>query len=308
MQSKRLRTQNNDKLDVALRATSHKQKRLDALRPTFFVCELLNYRYNFENDYHFLASASMLEVQNLSVNYREVTALSNISFSIQSGSLVGLIGANGAGKSTLLKAMLDLIPAQQGQVFYHERSLKQQRQKVAYLPQRSQIDWDYPVTVWNVVMMSRTMHSGWFGRTSRQSKEIVRAALERVELDDLRDRPIKNLSGGQQQRVFLARALAQQADILLLDEPMSAVDKKTEALMWNIYSELRQEGKTLLISCHEWGNTLDRYDQLLLINRHLVASGTPRQVLTPENIQSAYGASVEQIYPRDRAEEELLFC
>jgi manganese/iron transport system ATP-binding protein len=281
---------------------------LDALRPTFFVCELLNYRYNFENDYHFLASASMLEVQNLSVNYREVTALSNISFSIQSGSLVGLIGANGAGKSTLLKAMLDLIPAQQGQVFYHERSLKQQRQKVAYLPQRSQIDWDYPVTVWNVVMMSRTMHSGWFGRTSRQSKEIVRAALERVELDDLRDRPIKNLSGGQQQRVFLARALAQQADILLLDEPMSAVDKKTEALMWNIYSELRQEGKTLLISCHEWGNTLDRYDQLLLINRHLVASGTPRQVLTPENIQSAYGASVEQIYPRDRAEEELLFC
>jgi manganese/iron transport system ATP-binding protein len=281
---------------------------LDAKRPTFFVCELLNYRYNFENDYHFLASASMLEVQNLSVNYREVTALSNISFSVQSGSLVGLIGANGAGKSTLLKAMLDLIPAQQGQVFYHERSLKQQRQKVAYLPQRSQIDWDYPVTVWNVVMMSRTMHSGWFGRTSRQSKEIVRAALERVELDDLRDRPIKNLSGGQQQRVFLARALAQQADILLLDEPMSAVDKKTEALMWNIYSELRQEGKTLLISCHEWGNTLDRYDQLLLINRHLVASGTPRQVLTPENIQSAYGASVEQIYPRDRAEEELLFC
>jgi manganese/iron transport system ATP-binding protein len=293
---------------VARSTTSHKQKRLDALRPTFFVCELLNYRYNFENDYHFLASASMLEVQNLSVNYREVTALSNISFSIQSGSLVGLIGANGAGKSTLLKAMLDLIPAQQGQVFYHERSLKQQRQKVAYLPQRSQIDWDYPVTVWNVVMMSRTMHSGWFGRTSRQSKEIVRAALERVELDDLRDRPIKNLSGGQQQRVFLARALAQQADILLLDEPMSAVDKKTEALMWNIYSELRQEGKTLLISCHEWGNTLDRYDQLLLINRHLVASGTPRQVLTPENIQSAYGASVEQIYPRDRAEEELLFC
>ena len=168
----------------------------------------------------------MLEVQNLSVKYRDVNALSNISFSIPSGSLVGLIGANGAGKSTLLKAMLDLIPAQSGQVFYHERLLKQQRQKVAYLPQRSQIDWDYPVTVWNVVMMSRTMHSGWFGRTSRQSKEIVRAALERVELDDLRDRPIKNLSGGQQQRVFLARALAQQADILLLDEPMTAVDKK----------------------------------------------------------------------------------
>jgi manganese/iron transport system ATP-binding protein len=257
-----------------------------------------------------MLEVQMLEVQNLSVSYREVTALSNISFSLSSGSLVGLIGANGAGKSTLLKAMLELIPAQSGQIFYDGQPLKKQRHKVAYLPQRSQIDWDYPVTVWNVVMMARTMHSGWFARTSRQSKEIVRSALERVELYDLRDRPIKNLSGGQQQRVFLARALAQQADILLLDEPMTAVDKKTEALMWQIYNELRQDGKTLLISCHEWGDTLDRYDQLLLLNRHLVASGTPRQVLTAANIQSAYGASLEQIEnrgDRDRA-EELLFC
>jgi len=254
----------------------------------------------------------MLEVQNLSVNYREAVALSDVSFRLPTGSLVGLIGSNGAGKSTLLKAMIDLVPAQTGQVFYHERPLKQQRQKVAYLPQRSQIDWDYPVTVWNVVMMARTlhngMHNGWFGSISRQSKEIVRQVLERVELYELRDRPIKNLSGGQQQRVFLARALAQQADILLLDEPMTAVDKKTEALMWNIYNELKQEGKILLISCHEWGDTLDRYDQLLLLNRHLVASGTPHQVLTPANIQYAYGASVEQINNCDRAEEELLFC
>ncbi len=250
----------------------------------------------------------MLEVQNLSVNYREALALLDISFSLKSSSLVGLIGPNGAGKSTLLKSMLDLIPSQRGQVFYQERPLKQQRQKIAYLPQRSQIDWDYPVTVWNVVMMSRTLHSGWFGKISRQSKEIVCEVLERVELYDLRDRPIKQLSGGQQQRVFLARALAQQADILLLDEPMTAVDKKTEALMWNIFNELKQEGKTLLISCHEWGDTLDRYDQLLLLNRHLVASGTPRQVLTPANIQAAYGASVEQIGHSDRSGEELLFC
>ena len=164
-------------------------------------------------------------------------------------------------------------------------------------------------------MMSRTLQSGWFGNTSRQSREIARAALERVELYELRDRPIKNLSGGQQQRVFLARALAQQADILLLDEPMAAIDKKTEALMWQIYDQLKQEGKILLISCHEWGDTLERYDELLLLNRHLVASGTPRQVLTPANIQSAYGASIEQIAAQvapqanhgDRA-EELLFC
>ena len=249
----------------------------------------------------------MLAVQNLSVRYREVNALSDISFNLKSGSLVGLIGPNGAGKSTLLKAMLELIPTQSGQVFYDDRPLKEQRQKVAYLPQRSQIDWDYPVTVWNVVMMARTMHTGWFGSISRQSKEIVREALERVELYELRDRPIKNLSGGQQQRVFLARALAQCADVLLLDEPLTAVDKKTESLMWQIYNELRHEGKTLLISCHEWGDTLDRYDQLLLLNRHLIANGTPRMVLTHANIQKAYGGAVEQTVYGDRA-EELLFC
>ncbi len=270
---------------------------------------MLNIEYNFENDYHFLSVIFMIEVQNLSVNYREVLALADVSFSLNSGSLVGLIGPNGAGKSTLLKAMLELIPTQAGQVFYQQKPLKQQRSRVAYLPQRSQIDWDYPVTVWNVVMMSRTLQTGWFGKTSRQSKEVVREVLERVELYELRDRPIKNLSGGQQQRVFLARALAQQADVLLLDEPLTAVDKKTEALMWQIYNELKEEGKTLLISCHEWGDTLDRYDQLLLLNRRLVASGTPRQVLTTENIQRAYGASVEQMGRSDRNQsEELLFC
>ncbi|NUN64551.1 metal ABC transporter ATP-binding protein [Pseudanabaena biceps] len=248
----------------------------------------------------------MLEVQNLSVQYREVSALEDISFQIHSGSIVGLIGANGAGKSTLLKAMLKLITVQTGQVFYRGKPLKQQRQKVAYLPQRSQIDWDYPVTVWNVVMMSRIHHTNWWGKHSRRSQEIVQEALERVELYELRDRPIKHLSGGQQQRVFLARALAQQADVLLLDEPMAAVDKKTEALMWQIYAELKQENKTLLISCHEWGDTLDRYDQLLLLNHRLVASGTPRQVLTSKNIQSAYGGSFENMNQSDR--EELLFC
>jgi manganese/iron transport system ATP-binding protein len=248
----------------------------------------------------------MLEVQNLSVQYREFTALSDISFSLKPSSLVGLIGPNGAGKSTLLKAMLELIPIQAGKIFYSDRPLKQQRQKIAYLPQRSQIDWDYPVTVWNVVMMSRTTHMGLFSRISRQSIEIVKEALDRVELYGLRDRPIKNLSGGQQQRVFLARALAQCADILLLDEPLTAVDKKTESLMWQIYDELRQAGKTLLISCHEWGNTLDRYDQLLLLNRHLVADGTPRQVLTATNIQKAYGAPVMQIDHSNT--EEFLFC
>ena len=256
----------------------------------------------------------MLEVRNLSVQYRETVALSNISFNVNTGALVGLIGPNGAGKSTLLKTMLELVPNQKGQIFYNQQPLKQQCQKVAYLPQRSQIDWDYPVTVWNVVMMARTRHQPcWNGGASRRSQEIVQEALERVELDHLRDRPIKQLSGGQQQRVFLARAIAQQAELLLLDEPFTAIDKKTEALMWQIYDELKQAGKTLLISCHEWGKTLDRYDHLLLLNRCLIASGTPRQVLTPDHIQIAYGMSdvinSSSILSDNFAkEEELMFC
>ncbi len=253
----------------------------------------------------------MLEVQNLSVCYRQVSALLDISFSFPSGSLVGLIGPNGAGKSTLLKALLSLVPIQSGHITYHQKSLKQQRHKVAYLPQRSQIDWDYPITVWNVVMLARTNHNSWLGRPSRRSCEIVQQALERVELYDLRDRPIKYLSGGQQQRVFLARALAQQADVLLLDEPLAAVDKKTEALIWKLYGELKEEGKTLLISCHDSGSTLDRYDQLILLNRRLIANGTPRQVLTPENIENAYGAfpaPMETEADKSDRNQELLFC
>ena len=257
----------------------------------------------------------MLEVRDLSVRYRETIALSNISFEINRGTVVGLIGPNGAGKSTLLKSMLGLIPNQKGQVFYNQQFLKQQCQKVAYLPQRSQIDWDYPVTVWNVVMMARINHQPWWrmGGASRRSQEIVQEALARVELDNLRDRPIKQLSGGQQQRVFLARAIAQQADLLLLDEPFTAIDKKTESLMWQIYEELKQAGKTLLISCHEWGETLDRYDHLLLLNHCLIASGTPRQVLTPEHIQLAYGSpdviNLARRSPQAATDaEEFMFC
>ncbi|MGA7937642.1 MAG: metal ABC transporter ATP-binding protein [Kovacikia sp.] len=249
----------------------------------------------------------MLEVQHLSVNYRGLQAIEDIGFKLSAGTLVGLIGPNGAGKSTLIKALLNLIPVQTGRVLYQGVSLKQQRQQVAYVPQRSQIDWDYPITVWNVVMMARTVHTGWFHSPSRQSQEIAKEALQRVGMLELRDRPIGALSGGQQQRVFLARALAQQADLFLFDEPLAAVDKKTEALIFEIYADLRSQGKILLISCHEWGATLNRYDRLLLLNQRLVADGSPSTVLTPENIQQAYGVP---LYSRPVQEpvESSFFC
>jgi manganese/iron transport system ATP-binding protein len=236
----------------------------------------------------------MLEIQHLSVNYRGVQALQNISFKLPSSIVVGLIGPNGAGKSTLLKAILGLIPVQQGQIQYRGAALKQQQRRVAYVPQRSQIDWDYPITVWNVVMMARTPHAGWFRSPSRMSEEIVKEALQRVEMFDLRHRQIGELSGGQQQRVFLARALAQEAELFLLDEPLTAVDKKTEALVLEIYTELKSQGKTLLVSCHEWGEALHHYDRLLLLNQELIASGSPDCVMTPENIQLAYGTSLHR--------------
>jgi manganese/iron transport system ATP-binding protein len=233
----------------------------------------------------------MLEVQQLSVNYRGLQALDTITFDLKAGQVVGLIGPNGAGKSTLFKALLGLTPVLSGKVIYDGKLLKSQRKRVAYVPQRSQIDWDYPITVWNVVMMARTACTGWFRNHSRQSKEIVRSALQKVEMLHLSDRRISDLSGGQQQRVFLARALAQEVDLFLFDEPLAGVDKKTEALILDIYSDLKAKGKTLLVSCHEWGKALNNYDRLILLNQSLIANGSPQEVMTPENIQSAYGVS-----------------
>ncbi|NJM47876.1 MAG: metal ABC transporter ATP-binding protein [Alkalinema sp. RU_4_3] len=249
----------------------------------------------------------MLLVQCLTVNYRNVSALRDISFKLRAGALVGLIGPNGAGKSTLIKALLGLIPAQSGRVLYGDRPLIQQRRQVAYVPQRSQIDWDYPTTVWNVVMLARSRHHGWGRSPSRQSVQIVGDALGRVGMLDLKDRPIGALSGGQQQRVFLARAIAQEADLLLLDEPLAAVDKKTEALVFQIYDELKAEGKTMLISCHEWGGILNHYDELLLLNQQLIAQGAPQEIMTPENIQLAYGLLPHQKHFHDSV-EPLFFC
>ena len=247
----------------------------------------------------------MLEVQQLAVNYRGVCGLDHISFRIEPGQLVGIVGPNGAGKSTMLKAMLGLIPSASGKVSYCTCPLRQQLERVAYVPQRSQIDWDYPITVWNVVMMARTRQLGWFRRPGRAAQEIVKTALERVEMLPLKGRRIGELSGGQQQRVFLARALAQQADLFLFDEPFTGVDKKTEALMLEVFAELRSHGKILLVSSHDWGQMLNRLDRLLLLNQRLIADGSPQFVMTPEHLQQAYGVPMQ---PPFHAEEPTLFC
>ncbi|PSN17521.1 manganese ABC transporter ATP-binding protein [filamentous cyanobacterium CCP5] len=233
----------------------------------------------------------MLEVSNLSVEYRGVPALDSVSLKLHSGELVGLLGPNGAGKSSLIKAILGLSRCR-GQVLFRGAPLRRRRRQIAYVPQRSQIDWDFPITAWNVALMSQTVRSGWLRSPSAAMVERVRVALERLDMLALKDRPIGQLSGGQQQRIFLARALAQQADLFLLDEPFTGIDKKTETIMLELFTELKAEGKTLLVCSHEWGETLNRYDRLLLLNRHLVADDTPQAALTLDNIRRAYGENL----------------
>ena len=230
----------------------------------------------------------MLEICNLSVNYRHTWAVKNVSFELQPGQVTGLVGANGAGKSTLIKAILGLVPVTQGTITWQQQPVDKQRQKVAYLPQRSQVDWDYPITVAKVVMMGRIISTGWFRQHSRQSKEIVRRALERVGMWQYRQCQIRELSGGQQQRVFLARAIAQEADLFLLDEPFNNVDRQTESIIFDIFAELKAQQKTLLVISHDLGKTIENYDRLLLLNKTLLASGTVAEVLTNENINKAY--------------------
>ncbi|NJL60960.1 MAG: metal ABC transporter ATP-binding protein [Methylacidiphilales bacterium] len=248
----------------------------------------------------------MLEVLELAVNYRGVQGLNQVSFHVGQGTLVGILGPNGAGKSTLFKAILGLIPAVSGTVSYKHNPLQQQLEKVAYVPQRSQIDWDYPITVENVVMMARTRTLGWFRRPGRPAQEVVKNALEQVSMFSLRDRRIGELSGGQQQRVFLARALAQQADLLIFDEPFAGVDVKTEAIILEVFAELRSQGKILLVSNHDWGEALTQLDRLLLLNQSLIADGSPMEVMTPENLQRAYGKTIQN--PPHQHSKSTFFC
>lgn len=238
----------------------------------------------------------MLEVNDLTVSYRNSWAVQDVSFCLQPGQMTGLLGPNGAGKSTVVKAVLGLIPTVSGIVRYASRPLKRQLKRVSYVPQRSQIDWDYPITVENVVMMGRIPATGWFRKPDRQSYNIVRDALERVGIWSYRQRQIGELSGGQQQRVFIARALAQNADLLFFDEPLAGVDSQTETIIFDVFQELKSVQKTLLVITHDLGESLEHYDQLLLLNKSLIAAGSKKEVITQENLKKAYGNNLNHLF------------
>lgn len=235
---------------------------------------------------------SAIAVNNLGVCYRTVEALRDISLNLAPGKVTGVFGPNGAGKSTLVKAMLGLIPTNNGTVCYDGQPLQRHLEKIAYVPQRSQIDWTYPVTVWDVVMMGRVRKTGWFRRFSSVSRRQGMSALEQVKMTEYKNRPIGQLSGGQQQRVFLARSLAQQAEVFFFDEPFVGVDQKTETIIFNIFHQLAGEGKIVVVVNHDLGESITNFDELILLNKELIAAGDRQQVLKDENLQRAYGGKV----------------
>ena len=233
-----------------------------------------------------------IEVRGLRVSYDEQPVLEDVTFSLAPGQLVGIIGPNGAGKTTLLKAILGLIPRVEGSIAMAGASVSRRGGAIAYVPQRDTVNWRFPATVADVVLMGRYGRLGWLRRPEARDRAIARECLAEVGMTAYADRPIAQLSGGQQQRVFLARALAQQPEVLLLDEPISGVDAPTQEAILTILSGLAAQGKTLLITTHDLRCNMEHFDALLALNRGVVALGPVAQVLTPAVLARTYGTQI----------------
>lgn len=232
-----------------------------------------------------------LEVSHLSVHYGRHAALDDVTFRVGRGVRAAVVGPNGAGKSTLFKAIVGQLRPSRGDVLLFGRPLQEGTARVAYVPQREAVDWRFPVTVFDVVMMGRYGRTGWFRRPTAEDVAAVRRSLEQLGLAALARRPIGDLSGGQQQRVFLARAMAQEPEILLLDEPFTGVDTVTQDATMELLDVLRREGVTALISTHDL-NMAARCDEVLLLNQRLMACGPVDQVFTPSLLRAAFGGQV----------------
>lgn len=233
-----------------------------------------------------------LEVQNLRVSYQEVLALDDIHFSTECGRSIALIGPNGAGKSTLLKALAGLLPVDSGTIIWRGKPLTRSSHEIAYLPQRGDVDWNFPITVRGLVEMGRYPNLGWWRQYSKHDADIVQRALTTMNLQDLQDRQISALSGGQQQRTFIARALAQEAHVLLLDEPFTGLDRPAQENLSKLFRELAAEGRLLIASHHDLQTVAGNFDDVLLIKKNQVAFGEVATAFTEESIAQAYGHSL----------------
>ena len=234
-------------------------------------------------------SDDYLTVDDVTVSYNGAPALSGVSLAVPHGAQVAIVGPNGAGKSTLFKALVGLLPLRSGRVLVHGRVPGGQRDIIAYVPQREEIDWSFPVTVGDAVMMGRYGRLGWLRRPQPADREVVARCLDELDIADLADRAIGELSGGQQQRVFLARALAQEPHVLLLDEPFTGVDVTAKQALLDLLTRLRERSITVLVSTHDMETAAQRFELVALLDGRLIAYGAPPEVFTPEHIGAAFG-------------------
>jgi manganese/zinc/iron transport system ATP- binding protein len=232
---------------------------------------------------------SPLSVYDLTVAYHRKPVIWDVVFEIPEGSLVGVVGPNGAGKSTLLKAVMDLIPRASGRVSVFGQPYRQSRHRVGYVPQRESVDWDFPVSALDVVTMGLYSKIGWCLPVRKRHRQAAMEALSQVGIAELANRQISQLSGGQQQRTFLARALVQDADLYLMDEPFAAVDAATERAIVKILRDMKDDGKTAVVIHHDLQTVPEYFDYVILLNMRVVAHGLVEEVFTPENLHKTYG-------------------
>jgi ABC-type Mn2+/Zn2+ transport system ATPase subunit len=235
------------------------------------------------------AAAACLTLENVTVAYEGRPALDGVTLSVPHGAQVAIVGPNGAGKSTLFKALVGLLPVRSGTMLLRDRAPGKHGDTIAYVPQREEIDWGFPVTVHDVVMMGRYGSLGWFRRPGAADREVVARCLDELGIAELEKRAIGELSGGQQQRVFLARALAQEPHVLLLDEPFTGVDVGAREALLTLLDKLRGRDITVLVSTHDMETAAQRFELTALLNRRLIAYGEPAAVFTQEHLSEAFG-------------------
>ena len=246
-------------------------------------------------------AAPAVEFHDVTVAYGRRPVLWNIDLAVSAPGLFGIIGPNGAGKSTLVKAALGLVPLAGGSVRLFGRKLAEVRQRIGYVPQRETVDWDFPVNVMDVVLMGTYGRLGWFRRPGARERAAARDALDRVGLADVASRQIGRLSGGQQQRVFLARALAQDADLYFLDEPLAGVDARSQERIFRVLDDLRRSGCLVIVVHHDLRTAADWFDGVALVDMRLVAAGPVGEVLTPENLRRTYAGPLDVLDELGRA-------
>lgn len=229
-----------------------------------------------------------VKVEDLTIAYYSKPVVWDVDLDIKKGKLTAILGPNGAGKSTLLKAMLNLIPISSGKILFFDKTYKEFRKNISYVPQSESVDWDFPTDVLDVVMMGTYGKLGWIKRAGKKEKELSLEALKKLGMEEYVDRQISDLSGGQQQRVFLSRALVQDSEIYFLDEPLKGVDAKTEKEIMKILKELRDSGKTIVVVHHDLRTVEEYFDDVVLLNKLVIASGSVKDVFTEENINKAY--------------------